>query len=87
MRTSRYKRWIFYLALLLLLIEAGTMLSPDRAYDIITTILAIIVTVIMLNLLTLLLMRRHSRLFRIIVFIPVVGYLILKLWILYEILT
>jgi hypothetical protein len=86
-KRSRYRRWIGLLVLLLIFAEICTVLSANRAQDIITTVFTIIGAVLMINLLTLLVIKKGPGFFRVIIFIPVMAYLIFKLWVLFEFLT
>jgi hypothetical protein len=86
-RRSRYRRWILLLILLLIFAEICTALSANRAQDIITAVFTIIGAVVMIHLLTMLTVKRSSSFFRVIIFMPVMVYLVFKLWILYELLT
>lgn len=84
---STYRAWIAFLILLLVLTEICTVLFAYRVYDIITTVFTVIGCVVMLMLVAFLVIRKDDWSFRMIIFIPVVGYLTFKLWVLFEFLT
>lgn len=87
MLSSTYRGWIAFLILLLVLTEICTVLFAYRAYDIITTVFTVIGCVVMLVLVAFLVIRKGDWSFRMIICIPVVGYLTFKFWVLFEFLT
>ena len=87
MLSSRYRRWVYLLVFLLVFAEICTALSEYMVLDLITTVLAIIGSVVILELLVHRMTRRRDRIFRRIVFIPVFVFLVFKLWILFELVT
>ncbi len=72
---------------MLVLVEAGAVVFSYRANDIIATALTLLGVILILALVTLLIIRKSDWLFRVIVLIPVLGYLVLKLWVLFEFMT
>jgi hypothetical protein len=87
MLISPYRRMIALLVLMLILAEAGAVVFSCRASDIIATVLTLLGFILILAIVTLLIIRNGDGLFRVIVLIPVVGFLVFKLWVLFEFMT
>ncbi len=87
MLISRYRRRTAFLVLMLVLAEAGALVFSYRANDIIATALTLLGFILILALLTLLVIQKSDWLFRVIVLVSVVLYLVFKLWVLIEFMT
>ncbi len=75
------------LVLLLVLAEIGTGLFSYSGSGFLATVLTIVSSTIIIALVVQLIVQKGDRVFRLLVLIPLLGYITFKLWILVEFLT
>jgi len=87
MLISCYRKSIYLLLCLLVISDICSAVFARLAYDITTTVFTAISCIALLALMVLLVFRKGDWVFRIVILVPVVGWLIFKLCVLYEFLT